>query len=185
MNEENVIKINSTQSSKILHDYLPAIIIWIIIIFVVQIFSQSLGNNSKNILGIVSLITLPIILFFAYKQSKSFKLDSTGLTIITSNRSRTVPWEKVESVVKVSKDEGSFMYEVLDRENNKYVFPLDNKIGRTETFLDSLPQLSVVPAKTRFDNYSARWKNVASTSYKYTSLADKFMNFSYGDPNSK
>ncbi|KKU45381.1 MAG: hypothetical protein UX62_C0036G0001 [Microgenomates group bacterium GW2011_GWA2_46_7] len=184
MVNQNIIEINTTKSSKFLHDFIPAIIIWIIIIFVVKIFSQSFGSNSKIILGIGSLITLSIILYFTNKQSKSYKLDMVGLTVTTKNHSPTIPWEKIESVAKVSKDEGSFMYEVLDKENNKYVFPLDNIIGRTETFLDSLPQLSIVPAKTRFDNYSARWKNISSTTYKYTSFADKFMNFSYGNPNS-
>lgn len=188
MENQNIIEINSTKSSKFLHDFIPAIILWIFIIVAVQVFYQSFGINSsdsKTILGIILFLTLPIILYFTYRQSKSYKLDTIGLTIRSRHRSSTIPWEEVESVAKVNKNEGSFMYEVLDKRNNKYVFPLDNKIGRTEVFFDSLPQLSTVPTETRFDNFSARWKNSTSKSYSYTSLADRFMNFTYGDPNSK
>jgi hypothetical protein len=187
MRNQKNIEINSTKSSKLLHDFLPATMLWILLLVIAQILLQSFGMNSsssKYNLVVIAFFALPIILYFAHKQSKSYKLDLVGLTI-TSNRSlTTIPWERIETVSKVSKDEGSFMYEILDKNNKKYTFPLDNKIGRTEAFFDSVPQLTIVPTKTSFDSYSARWKNVNSKSYKYTGFADRLMDFSYGRPNS-
>lgn len=183
MDNQSYIELNITKSSKLLHDYLPAIIVWIIIVYIVIATVHPLFSSSKIIIGITTLITFPVILYFTHKQSKSYKLDMKGLTISTTSSTPHISWDKVESISKVGRGDG-LIYELLDQDGHKYNFPLDSRLGRTETFLDSLAQLKSIPTKNAFDNYSARWKNITSKSYKYTSFADKFMNFSYGNPNS-
>lgn len=181
MEMKNAIDINSSIASKFIHDVLPAIIAWLILLFLLVHIAKPTPLISSIFVGFM-IISLSCVIIVSYKQSKTYKLDLTGITIMSNSKSITIPWDNIESIAKVGRGE-SMEYEALDKAGKKYSFPLDTKIGRTESFFDSLIQITPVSTKNTLYNYHARWKNSSSPKYIYTSFSDRFMDFSYGQPN--